>query len=477
MKRAVKAPCGLCLGRCAYSILLLGAAAATALPAQTYTVLLNFNGTDGGFPHGALVQATNGDLYGTTYAEGADDLGTVFRMTPSGTLTTVHSFSGTDGANPPGGLVQAVNGDFYGTTGGGGANGYGTVFKMTPSGTLTTLYSFCSESGCPDGEGPGAALIQVANGELYGATGSGGANGYGTVFKITPSGTLTTLHSFNGTDGAYPLPGFVQAADGDLYGATSSGGVNSAGTVFKMTPAGVLTSLYSFCNCGDGIDPVGTLVRAVDGNLYGTTYGGGANASGTVFQITTSGALTTIYSFCSQENCTDGEQPVSGLIQATDGYLYGTTSAGGDCGSLGGTVFKVTTGGMLTTLVSFCSEGVWTGYYPAGGLVQSTNGSLYGTTVQGGPDSEGTVFVLSEGLGQFVETRPAAGQSGRFVEILGTDLAGATSVNFGGTAATFTVVSKHLITTNVPAAAKTGKVEVVTPRGTLSSNVSFEVVP
>src|SRR5208283_2780235 len=203
-------------------------------------------------------------LYGTTEEGGANctplGCGTVFKITPGGMLSTLHSFDGTDGANPFTGLVQATNGDLYGTTGSGG-KGYGTVFKITPSGTVTTLYSFCSQSNCTDGEHP-SGLVQATNGDLYGTTATGGVDwpyGWGTVFKITPSGTLTTLYSFCSqskcADGESPGAGLVQATNGDLYGTTYSGGAFGGGTVFKITPSGTLTTLYSFCsqsNCSDG---------------------------------------------------------------------------------------------------------------------------------------------------------------------------------------------------------------------------------
>ena len=346
----------------ACAVFVLCAATAIALPAQTFTTLYTFDGTDGVNPQGVLVQAANGDFYGTTHNGGepggaASGVGTVFKITPTGTLTTLHSFDGTDGASPFLGLVQATDGNFYGTTGNGGAGygsanngcgsahfGCGTVFKITPGGTLTTLYSFCSQSGCPDGELPIAGLVQATDGDFYGTTDGGGANHVGTVFKITPTGTLTTLHSFDGADGAYPFAGLVQATDGNFYGTTWEGGATfyPGGTVFKITPSGTLTTLYSFCSqsgCPDGAGPYG-LVQAANGDLYGTTEFGGptgftpnncpeAFGCGTVFKITPSGPLTTLYSFCSQSACADGENPVAGLVQATDGNFYGTTGNGG----------------------------------------------------------------------------------------------------------------------------------------------------
>jgi uncharacterized repeat protein (TIGR03803 family) len=510
MKRIVNVLSKLNWGKRACAVLALCATTAIALPAQiaTLTTIHRFCSQrgcpDGAAPLAGLVQATNGALYGTTGGYVAKGYGTVFKITPDGTLTTLYSFCPqsdcTDGAYP-GALVQAAaNGDFFGTTPSGGTNLYGTVFKITPSGTLTTLYSFCSQTNCADGDAPQAGLlVQAANEDLYGTTLSGGASpgpygfGGGTVFKITPSGTLTTLYSFCSqsgcTDGGGPEAGLVQATNGDLYGTTQYGGANSYGTVFKITPGGTLTTLYSFCpqsGCTDGAEPEAGLVQAANGDFYGTTSGGGANGNyGTVFKITPGGTLTTLYSFCSQTNCTDGFQPRAGLVQATNGDLYGTTVGGAASGNYNyGTVFKITPTPpyTLTTLYSFCSQSECTdGEYPPAGLVQDTNGDFYGTTESGGRANGGggygTVFRVSVGLGPFVKPRPPYGKAGAAIKILGTNLAGATSVSFNGTAAVFTVVSSSEITTTVPAGASSGKVQVVTPSGTLSSNAPFLVVP
>ena len=274
-----------------------------------------------------------------------------------------------------------------------------------------------------------------------------------------------------------------------MYGTTAEGGAYGGGTVFKIapTPPYTLTTLHSFCgspNCTDGYQPVAGLVQATNGDFYGTTYTGGANNDGTIFKITPGGALTRIYSFCAQPNCTDGIWPVAGLIQATDGNLYGTTWGGGNyapgssnCGD--GTVFKITPAPpyTLTTLYSFCSQPNCTdGANPYAALVQDTNGTLYGATWQ----YRGTIFSISVGLGPFVKTVPSSGKVGQKVTILGTNLAGATGVTFNGTPATgFTVnTSGSAIAATVPPGATTGTVAVVTSRGsTLSSNIPFRVQP
>ena len=407
---------------------------------------------------------------------------------PAQTLKTLASFTGTNGDEPYlATLVQSNNGNFYGTTQYGGTHtgtdcslGCGTVFEVSPAGKLTTLYDFCSQANCADGSVPTAGLVQGGNGNFYGTTVEGGTNSLGTVFGITPAGKLTTLHSFDGTDGALLQAGLIQATNGDFYGTATLGGTGrtcsggGCGTVFKITPGGTLTTLHSFDGT-DGEYLYAGLVQATNGNFYGTTYLGGANDYGTVFEITSGGTLTTMHSF----DFTDGAEPLGGLVQARTGNFYGTTSAGGSIGA--GTVFEITAAGTLTTLYNFCTATECEdGELPATGLVQGTNGDLYGTTFGGGSGGtlgDGTVFSLAVGLQPFVETRPTSGKVGTAVRILGTDLTGATSVTFNGAAAVFKVVSSSLITTTVPAGATTGNVQVVTPSRTLTSNKKFHVLP
>jgi uncharacterized repeat protein (TIGR03803 family) len=472
----------------------------TTLSAQTFTTLRSFFGTDGAYPYAGLIQGADGNFYGTTYGGGSNLSGTAFKITPRGALTTLYNFcaqefddSCTDGSQPTAALAPAANGDVFGTTTYGGADGCcsepaGTVFEIAPSGVFTTLHSFCSVGSCLDGIIPYAGLVQAANGDFYGTTEGGGVTGSnsGTIFKITPSGTLTTLYTFCSqnsppmycTDGEAPTGGLVQAASGEFYGTTKAGGANGWGTVFKISPSGTLSTLYSFCSqtgCADGEYPYGGLVRAASGNFYGTTANGGASDAGTIFKITPNGTLTTLHNFCSQAGCADGSDPQAALIQATDGNFYGTTFYGGD--DAGGTVFKITPSGAFTTLHSFCAQpGCPDGQYTYARLVQATNGDFYGTTYQGGANNLGTVFSLSAGLAPFVETRPSSGDVGAAVRILGTDLTGATSVSFNGTAAVFEVVGATEITTTVPAGATSGTVQVVTPVGMLSSNVPFQVL-
>jgi uncharacterized repeat protein (TIGR03803 family) len=486
--------------------------------AQTFTSLYSFpGGTVGGNPYAGLVQGTDGNLYGTTEFYGntteclGSGCGTVFNITSSGTQNTLYSFclqnGCADGSMPDATLVLGTDGNFYGTTFFGGlassctdSRGCGTVFRITPGGGLSILHNFCSQSKCVDGFDPISALALGSDGNFYGTTPYGGggsackySTGCGTFYQITPAGTLTTLYNFcsqtNCTDGEGPTATPVQGTDGNFYGTTEAGGAScSCGTIFKITPTGTLTTLYRFgvqSNGSDGFDITGGLVQGSDGNFYGTTYGGGnINACagygcGTVFKITPGGTLSTLYTFCSQTNCADGSGPeYETLVLGTDGNFYGTTGAGGassTCDSCGdGTIFEITSSGQETALYSFDGS---QGSLPIAGLVQDTDGNFYGTANRGADPncSCGTVFSESVGLGPFVKTLPTSGKVGSAVQILGTNLTGATSVSFNGTAATFAVTSASLITTTAPTGSTTGPVTVITPSGTLTSNLPFTI--
>jgi len=459
-------------------------AAAGNIPAQTYTNLISFSGTDGSYPIAQLTQATDGKLYGTATSGGAYTDGTIFAVSPVGSLSLVYSFCPscpTSSFNPyAAGIVQATNGGFYGMTSQGGTANEGTVYRVGTNGILTTIYSFCAQSGCQDGSSPYGGLVQASNGDFYGTTSTGGTNGHGTVFRITTAGTLTTLYSFcvqpNCTDGAAPEAALIQATNGDLYGTTARGGVNNTGTVFRITPAGALTRVQSFTACAGDVcagaaNPAyESLVQGTNGNFYGTTRGGGAHSSGTVFRITPAGVLTTLYSFCALSGCVDGYEPEGGLTLATDGNFYGTTYFGGT--NYDGTIFQITPGGTLTTLHSFTGPA----FDPIAAPLQDTNGVLYGTTNLGGNSGNGTVYSLSLGLSPFVKTQTVSGEVGTTVKILGTDLTGATSVTFNGVSSAFKISpSGTYISATVPAGATTGTVQVVTPLATLDSNVSFRI--
>lgn len=474
-------------------IMLFWVAMATVSSAQsTLTTLVTFDGSNGANPFMVLAQGSDGNFYGTTYGGGANDTcfsgcGAAFEMTSTGTLTTLYNFCSqtgcADGAGPVGSLVQNVNGDFYGTTSAGGTHGGGSVFKITPAGTLTTLYSFCAFANCADGQEPTAGLVQGRNGNFYGTTQFGGVYDGGTVFEITQTGKLSTLHNFNGTDGYSPSGALIQASNGNFYGETVEGEGIAFGTIFEITPAGKLTTLYSFLGGSHGDYPTGGLVQAADGNFYGVTaFGGIGNYSecnlgcGTVFKITSAGKLTTLHNFCSSD-CTDGAEPFGPLVQATDGNLYGTTKFGGVDG--GGIVFQTTPRGQLTTLYAFCTlANCADGEFPEAGLLQATNGSFYGTTFGNVPQNDGTTFSLSTGLGSFVKTQPTSAKEGATVGIFGQGFTSSSAVQFGGVQATNIKPSgSTFLFATVPAGALTGSVTVTTDGTTLTSNQPFRVKP
>jgi uncharacterized repeat protein (TIGR03803 family) len=307
------------------------------------------------------------------------------------TFTNLVLFNQTNGAFPNAGLIQGKDGNFYGTTAASGPGGGGTVFQMTPLGILTNLVSFNNTNGAGPRDGP----VQAMDGNFYGTTYNGGNNNFGTVFQATTNGTLTTLVTFTfTTNGAYPIAGLIQGQDGSLYGTTAIGGTNSGGTAFQVTTNGTLATMVSFDISGSGGNsPYAGLVQGSDGNLYGTTYQGGTNGNGTIFKLTTNGIFTPLHSFTGM---IDGANPYAGLVQGTDGGLYGTTENGGTNGF--GTVFRFATNGALMTLAAF---GKTNGAYPQAGVIQASDGNFYGTTWAGGAYTNqsglgyGTVFELA----------------------------------------------------------------------------------
>jgi uncharacterized repeat protein (TIGR03803 family) len=365
--------------------------AGAALTLFTLTNLYSFSGGPDGANPNALVPGANGLFYGTTQNGGTNGYGTIFQLqlAPNGAPTNLYSFTGAgDGAFPVAGLVPGADGNFYGSASVGGTGGdWGTIFKITPGGTFSSIYSF---TGVADGGFPYAELVQGTDGNFYGTTLEGGiSKGWGTVFEITPDGLLNSLHSFTGgADGGSPEAALVQGVDGRLYGTTSEGGTGS-GTVFAISTNGALVTLYSFTGVSDGGFPYAGVIQAGDRNLYGTTAYGGQYGNGTIFKITTNGALTTLYSFTGGS---DGSSPVAALIQASDGNLYGTTAYGGGAYGDDGTVFQITTNGTLTTLGWFNGAN---GANPQAPLVEGMDDNLYGVAQNGGPSDNGVIFRLT----------------------------------------------------------------------------------
>jgi uncharacterized repeat protein (TIGR03803 family) len=426
-----------------------------------------------------MVQGLNGQLYSTT--AGGVGGGHFFEITTGGNQTKVDALTGLS----EGGLLLATDGNFYGTTLKGGYHTGGRIIRVTPSGGLTNLYAFCAQADCADGGFPSGPLIQGTDGNLYGTTTRGGpgcteyAYGCGTFFKITLGGEITTLYTFclqaGCPDGEAPGGAIVQAADGNFYGTTDAGGTGAGrgGTIYRLTPTGTFTVLYNFCSqpdCPDGASPVGGLAVGPDGALYG-----GTESYPTVFKIALDGTFQLLATLCPGPKCGSAYAPP---VPATDGYLYGTISGGGKNGE--GTIYRITTSGDLTVLHSFCSlKDCKDGAEPMGPILQATDGNLYGTTygIKGAGGS--VVYKLSLGLAPFVTPVPAFGSSGQQVSILGNDLTGATAVSFNGTpAASFTVNSTgSAITATVPGGATSGSIQVtLADSTTLTSNVQFQVL-
>ena len=377
--------------------LIVGAAPAALAKGASYEVLYSFAGqpNDGADPRANLIEDSAGNLYGTTFYGGTANDGTVFELAQNGAETVLYSFASlADGTNPGGGrLLRDSAGNLYGTTfnGGTAAGEGGTVFKLAPDGTKTTLYSFCP-SDCADGYEPETGLIADRKGDLYGTTVFGGTSGWGTVFEVEPDGTETVLHSFTGTDGADPQSDLIRIG-GNLYGTTYQGGTDDNGTVFELVKgkkgAWTINVLHSFTGGTDGGNPAGDLTADSAGNVYGTAEIGGTHGSGNVFKLAPDGTETVLYSFTGGS---DGGFPTSSLLMKK-GNLYGTTGGGGTSGL--GTVFELASDGTETVLHSFAggSDGEFPG--SASPLVES-KGYLYGTTASGGAGGSGTAFKVKE---------------------------------------------------------------------------------
>jgi uncharacterized repeat protein (TIGR03803 family) len=417
---------------------------------------------DGQSPNG-IVLGTDGNFYGTTGFGGANSnidcngeevgtCGTIFKLTPTGKLTTIYNFctltSCDDGSLPGSLLVQGSDGNLYGTTRYGGTGvgcpqnlfgpvGCGIIFKISLSGKFAVFHSFCTSTvgTCYDGTYPWW-LTLGKNGDLYGTTNWGG-----------------------------PGSGGTQCQD------------HGCGIFYTISYKGVLTPLYNFClatGCPDGAGASSGVILASNGDFFGTSGSGGANNFGTIFTITPTGTLTTLYSFCAQSGCPDGGFPGYPPIQATDGNFYGTTGSYGANGT-GGTLYKMTPSGKLKTIYSFCITDECNDGTGPSQFFQATSGMLYGTASGGGPTANGTIYALTPALTAFVQPVPFIGAVGTNVTILGSSLSSTSGVFFNGAAAGFSIVSNTEVTTTVPTGATSGKITVTTSGGTLTSNVAFEV--
>lgn len=346
---------------------------------------------------GKLLRLPSGESYGTASSGGAHGFGSVFRVTAGGEVETVVSFTGTSGSapgsGPTAGLVLGPDSAFYGTTSAGGAGGFGTVFKVTAAGVFTQLVDFTGTAGAAKGSVPGP-LVLHPDGNFYGTTAAGGGGGFGTIFKMTPGGSLTTPAEFTGTagntKGSEPT-GALAVSGTTLYGVTRIGGASNLGTIFRITPAGIFTALHDFTG-SNGARPAGGLFLHSNGLLYGTTEFGGAEGFGTAFSLSTAvtPAFTLIRSFADLF----GSQPVGELVAADATTLLGTVATGGSAGW--GGIYKLTTAGAFTMLASFTGEsGIAPGASPRAGLAPDGSGFFHGVTSAGGPGNLGTVFKIN----------------------------------------------------------------------------------
>jgi len=397
-------------------------------------VLYNFTGgSDGGYPYAAPIEGADGNYYGTTC--GVSNAGTIYRISRSGKFKTLHQFDYTDGDCPLGPLIQATNGNFYGTVSQGAIYGVGGVFKITPKGNLTVLYSF--GAGGTQGDFPAAGLVQGKDGNFYGTTVGGlGGTFYGIVYKITPAGKLTVLHSFDGTDGSAAYAGLVQATDGSLYGVSSYAGLNVYGTLFRISTKGDFATLYNFDGTS-GAYPEVTLLQHTTGLLYGDTYTGGESVG-------------TFYSFAASLKPFASLIPNAGKVATSIGILGQGFSGTTQVSFNGATAtFNVVSDTYLTATVPTAAK---TGPI----TVTTPNGVL----------TSNKIFRVLPTITRFT---PISGPVGTKVTITGSGFIGATKVTFGGVKATsYSVDSGTQITATVPTGAKTGNIVVTTPGGSAS---------
>ena len=360
---------------------IIGSLLVTSAIAQTFTSIHSFNGADGNYPYAGLV-FHRGLLYGTTDEGGpAGSRGTIYSVDAQGNVLVWAVLTADTGIFPEGGLSVGKNGDLYGTAIYGGVHNKGTIFKVLNS-KVQVRYDFNSHTG------PGPySLVEGPEGNFYGTTSFGGRNGYGSVFRAIRNNTdITTIHDFTYDDGSLPYGRLILGRDGNFYGTSYFGGSLGNGTIFRISPAGTFTLLHSFTG-SDGGNPSSGVIQGADGAFYGTTQVGGSQLLGVIYKTDDQGNVTLLHSF----NYSDGANPQASLIQVQSGELYGTSPQGGTFGN--GTIFKITTDGVYTKLYDFIGEP--DGKIPLSGLTQTPDGTIYGTTNQGGASDLGTVFKLT----------------------------------------------------------------------------------
>jgi uncharacterized repeat protein (TIGR03803 family) len=417
-------------------LMMAGLACAGGAKASTLTTIYSFcdrrDCADGNGPDGPLVKDAAGNYYGLAERGGhfrgicsSQGCGTIYEI-PAGArkkhlpVKVLYKFCKndkcSDGVNPIGGLIIDTSGNLYGVTEAGGKTGNGVVFRLSPDGTLNVLHNFCRKDNCPDGDFPitestaltypGAAAGVPYDGvsTLYGEVTGGGSHNCGVIFSLAPKAkkwSEKVLYNFCSVSGELDGDGpnsIVADAAGNLYGVAIDGGSGRSGVVFKLQGS-TMTTLYSFCiqaNCADGKSPFGAPTLDAQGNLYGTTSGGGTNASGVLYKITPEGSYSKLYDFCSQASCADGSGPAGTLYLDADGNLFGTTGGGGAANR--GTVYEMS--GTYQVLYSFCNgvPNCTDGENPDSSVVPDGNGNLLGVTADGGGGrfgQGGTIFEFT----------------------------------------------------------------------------------
>ena len=439
-----------------------------AAAAQGYAAVHSFDSTHGAASQAPLLQNPgDGLLYGTTSAGGANGVGTVFRMAADGgSFTVLHDFETTDGDSPEAGLTLASNGLLYGTTTSGGAGGKGTVFKIdTAGGNFATLRSL---DGDVDGEEPRGRLVEATDGRLYGVTHSGGAHNSGTLFRIDLSGAnFTVVHAFGAyTEGTRPMAGLIQAGDGMLYGTTEfAAGQAGNGTVFRTNLDGSgLATVHTFAGApDDGETPSAELLQASDGLLYGTTEFGGAQNLGTAFAMHRDGtSFQVLHHFAAA----DGSRPRAPMVE-NGAILWGAAYGAG--ANNGGTLFRLARDGALFAVVhDFASA---TGDHPHAAVLVGADGALYGTTEAGGASAVGVVYRFTNPTAASIAPTAGPAPGGTAVTISGTLFDPGATVTIGGVAPTGIVITANQITANTPAltAGSLNDVVVINPDETVAS--------
>jgi uncharacterized repeat protein (TIGR03803 family) len=456
----------------------------------------------GGYPVTGVLLGTDGNFYGCSQGGGANQIGLVFQITPDGVAKDIYDFTGyADGDTPQGALIQGSDGRLYGTTYYSrrlnGSNPGSVAFAVTTGGAFTTLHQFTQAEGYDISAG----LVQGFDGNFYGTASQGGLSGYGTIFSMTPAGAVTVLHNFAGPEGAVPAMGLVQANDGNFYGATYGGG-NDYGVIFRITPSGTYTPLYSFVGNTDGANPSAPLTLGSDGVLYGTTAFDGPLYGGTIFSMTTSGAFSLLYSFSNNPD-KHGYNIYAPVQQNTDGVFFGDSFNGGTCNPSGGcgVIYTFNTGlePFVRLVTGFAPEGVEVGMLGQGfsassvvkfggttaAKVKRIGGGFLTATVPAAAltgavtVTTGATTLTSNSTFRVTPVdskfKPAKGKIGTAVSVSGSGFLQTSAVSFGGVAAAFTVESDTVISATVPSGAMTGPIVVTTLGGSATSSTDFTV--